>query len=67
MIAILSGQINRLLLVMSALPMAACATNTATSEKDDVLLEATDTDVSIFPIIRRCLPNSCKMVKPLIA
>ncbi len=40
MIAILSRQINRLLLVVAALSMAACAANTTTAEKDDLLLEA---------------------------
>ncbi|MDY6979258.1 MAG: hypothetical protein SV201_05215 [Pseudomonadota bacterium] len=42
MIAILSRQINRLLLVVAALSMAACAANTTTAEKDDLLLEVHD-------------------------
>lgn len=40
MIAILSKQINRLLLVLAAVSMAACAANTTTPEKADIVLEA---------------------------
>lgn len=40
MIAILSKQINRLLVVVAALSLSACAASTSTSEKDDILLEA---------------------------